>query len=63
MAFVRLTAPDARHSVVLLSQPEEVLALTFSQTRPARSDRFSGPLIRSIASIGVNRPTTLAAAR
>jgi uncharacterized protein YcbK (DUF882 family) len=60
-AFALLRAPDTAGSTVATARPDMVLATSFSDRGLVRASSFSGPLVRQVALIDVNRPTTLAA--
>lgn len=63
-AFVALTAPSTRNSAELFAPPTHVFAMAFDDTPSRmRADRFSGPLVRQVAVLELNRHTTLASAR
>ncbi|MCC6737286.1 MAG: DUF882 domain-containing protein [Bauldia sp.] len=61
VAFAVLRAPDTANSATATARPEQVLATSFSNRGLVRASSFSGPLIRQVALVDVNRPTTLAA--
>ncbi|MCW5717783.1 MAG: DUF882 domain-containing protein [Bauldia sp.] len=60
-AFAVLRAPDTTNSTAATARPDMVLATSFSDRGLVRASSFSGPLVRQVALVDVNRPTTLAA--
>lgn len=60
-AFAVLRAPDTTGSTAATTRPDMVLATSFGDRGLVRASSFSGPLVRQVALVDVNRPTTLAA--
>jgi len=61
VAFAVLRPPATAGSTAATARPEMVLATSFSDRGLVRASSFSGPLVRQVALVDVNRPTTLAA--